>query len=214
LTTPFYHKNFIRGEHALCREISCSVSKDLKSSSRCETDFHVQDNTGGDSRFDYPLVPSLGINSLRNASNQQQSSFNPAFITPVPNTHPGNHTNGFPSNNVEGISPLPNNTRHAHSFDRTPSLPSGVGMVSNQFALRRSLDSMKQVSASIPTFEYEKARDLLKFQLRRQLYSNQRILSSLRNSTGSNNAAWKIHQIASLEQERKMLMAQLQFYGA
>jgi hypothetical protein len=73
---------------------------------------------------------------------------------------------------------------------------------------------MKQVSASIPNFEYEKARDLLKFQLRRQLYSNQRILTSLRNSTGSNNAAWKTYQIASLEQERKMLMAQLQFYGA
>lgn len=186
----------------------------MKSSSRCETDFHVQNNNGGASPFDYPSVPSLGINSLRNASNQQQSSFNPGFISLAPTIHSGNHTNMFPSNNMKGISPLPNNTSHAHSFERTPSLPSGVGMVSNQFALRRSLDSMKQVSASIPNFEYEKVRDLFKFQLRRQLYSNQRILTSLRNSTGSNNAAWKTYQIASLEQERKMLLAQLQFYGA
>lgn len=71
---------------------------------------------------------------------------------------------------------------------------------------------MKEVSLTIPDVEYEKARDLLKFQIRRQLYSNQRVLACLRSDTLTNNTTWKSYQMAALEHERKMLMAQLQYY--
>jgi hypothetical protein len=211
LITPFYHKNFIRGKHALCREISCSETKEFKSSSKCEEE---QDNNGRDSGISYPFAPSLGMNSFRNASNQRQRAFAPTVESSIPGTATYVQTNGGVLNNMRGIGPTLNKTSHSYSQEKTNSFPPSADMISSQFAFRRSINPMKEASLTIPNVEYEKARDLLKFQIRRQLYSNQRLLACLRSDTASNNAAWKSYQIAALQREQKMLIAQLQHYGS
>jgi hypothetical protein len=206
LTTPFYHTNFIRGNYALCREISCSGTKEFKSSSKCEEE---QDNNGRDSGLGYPFVPSLQMNSFRNASNQRQRSFDPTVTSSMPGTATYVQTNGGVLNNTRGISQALNKTSHSYSQENTTSFPPSADMISSQFAFRRPINPMKEASLTIPNIEYEKARDLLKFQIRRQLYSNQRLLACLRSDTASNNAAWKSYHVAALQHEQKMLIAQL-----
>jgi hypothetical protein len=186
----------------------------LKSSSKYEKESSVAESNGGDSRLASPFASSLGMNSLRNTSNQLQRLFDLSLIPSFQGTASTMQENGCGSNTLRGIGPTLDKKCQGQVFKKTPTLTPGANIISSQFSLRRSLNPIKEVSLTIPDVEYEKARDLLKFQIRRQLYSNQRVLACLRSDTLTNNTTWKSYQMAALEHERKMLMAQLQYYGA